>query len=275
MRCRTQPQPGNKVVSSSHLLISHPASRGWSLGTTSIRQLGEVRPVMRNNSGRKANIGLFPFFLTSLPFRISCRQPLGSILLCWRYCWSWHRTLPSALAKLKSFLLLLQTEQQVFLPVALQIPRDLSSLAFTRGIPQRSPAYGSRSPARMALRMACPVTPLTSLNTLPNWISSASAPSVSAGLRDGCRMRSCALPQYVALCGFLRRPNEFRSRPYVCSFISHWLSARRSSARQILRIRALTSILQACRSRMSYTRSSTRLGLHRHVPNPTLLQPFG
>jgi len=33
--------------------------------------LGEVVPVMRNNSARKANPGLFPFFLTSRPFRIS------------------------------------------------------------------------------------------------------------------------------------------------------------------------------------------------------------
>ena len=39
---------------------------------------------MRNNSARKANAGLFPFFLTSRPFRVSLGRlailPLSEIL---------------------------------------------------------------------------------------------------------------------------------------------------------------------------------------------------
>jgi hypothetical protein len=42
------------------------------------------------------------------------------------------------LAKLITFLLLLQHEQQVFLPVALQIPRDLFLVRLHPRIPQRS-----------------------------------------------------------------------------------------------------------------------------------------
>src|SRR5437879_5098424 len=62
------------------------------------------------------------------------------------------------LAELVTILLLFQQKQQIRLPVA-----------FTRQSRNAASLWGSRSPARMALMMACPVTPLTSLSTLANW----------------------------------------------------------------------------------------------------------
>src|ERR1700740_255003 len=132
-----------KWCSSSHLLISHPASLRMVAAVTTSMPSTWVRsvPVMRNNSARKANPGLFPFFLTSRPFRVS-----------WGRLAPWLRSVPLLeillelaialcdllLAKLITFLLLLQHEQQVFLPVALQIPRDLFLACLHPRIPQRS-----------------------------------------------------------------------------------------------------------------------------------------
>jgi hypothetical protein len=69
-----------------------------------------------------SNAGLFPFFLTSRPLRISLGRlaPLGPIVLLLEILVE----LPIALchlllAKLITFLFLLQHEQQIFLPVAL------------------------------------------------------------------------------------------------------------------------------------------------------------
>ena len=75
---------------------------------------------MRNNSARKANAGLFPFFLRSRPFRISQTSPLAPILPLLEILLELAIALCHLLlAKLITFLLLLQHEQQVFLPVAL------------------------------------------------------------------------------------------------------------------------------------------------------------
>src|SRR5437899_9741026 len=78
----------------------------------------------------------------------------------------------------------------------------------------------------MSLRMACPVTPLTSLNTLPNWIFiCVSAFCIRWMCETAARMRSLRCRQYVRIVRIsCHGRNEFRSRPYVCSFISHWLS---------------------------------------------------
>ncbi|HTA87030.1 MAG TPA: hypothetical protein VK729_12225, partial [Silvibacterium sp.] len=53
-----------KWSSSFHLLLSHPASLRMVAAVYDIDavNLREVVPVMRNNSARKANPGLFPFF---------------------------------------------------------------------------------------------------------------------------------------------------------------------------------------------------------------------
>jgi len=90
-----------------------------------------------------------------------------------------------------------------------------SSLAFTRGSRNAASLCGSRSPARMALRMACPVTPLTSLNTLANWIFiCVSAFCIRWMCETAARMRSLRCRQYVRIVRIsCDGRNEFRSRP--------------------------------------------------------------
>jgi hypothetical protein len=103
--------------------------------------LGEIRTADAKELGAHVERCLIPFLLheSSLPHLLGQASPLGPISPLLEILIE----LPIALchlllAKLVTFLLLLQHEQQVFLPVALQILRDLFLARLYPGIPQRS-----------------------------------------------------------------------------------------------------------------------------------------
>jgi hypothetical protein len=118
-----------KWFSVFHLRISHPTSLTAVIAVMTSMPSISVRSVsvMRNSSSRKLNCGL-PFFFLRPPFRVSSGRvaPSGPIL--------WSRDVLCQLliafrdlflAKLVSRLFLLQDEQLILLPVALQSLRDL------------------------------------------------------------------------------------------------------------------------------------------------------
>src|SRR5271165_5319615 len=172
-----------KWSSSFHGLISHPASLRMVVAVTTSMPSTWVRsvPVMRNNSARKANAGLFPFLLTSRPFRTSLGRlaPWLRSSLCWRYCSSCRSH--SAICcwqKLITFLLLLQHEQQVFLPVALQIARDLFLARLHPRIRRRvSRRLSLRGPCGSSLRRVCQCLCAQIVNTLPSSYIRAGMPT--------------------------------------------------------------------------------------------------
>ena len=90
--------------------------------------LGEVRTGDAKQLGAQGEPWLIPFLphKSSLPHLLGQTSPLAPILPLLEILLELAIALCHLLlAKLITFLLLLQHEQQVFLPVALQIPRDL------------------------------------------------------------------------------------------------------------------------------------------------------
>jgi hypothetical protein len=109
---------------------------------------------MRNNASRKLNCGLIrPLFLeASLTLLLRQRGTLAAILSLLEIVVE----LPIALghlllAELITLLLLLQDEQQVFLPVALQIPRNLRLTRLHPRIPKLSQLMGIAFPSQNGL----------------------------------------------------------------------------------------------------------------------------
>src|SRR4029450_3203562 len=74
--------------------------------------------------------------------------------------------------------------------------------------------------------IACPVNPLTSLMTLASCtfivVSAFCMCWISRPASCTCRLRSRHIVRIIRISSGGRK--EFRSRPYVCSFNSHWLS---------------------------------------------------
>lgn len=122
--------PETKWSSARHLLMSHPASL-MTVGAvlTSIPSI-RVRsvPVMRNNSARRSNRGLFSFFLRSRSGRFSSGRSAPALRSFSRLRYSLQLLVTFSQlrqAELITILFLLQQKQQIFLPISLQALRDL------------------------------------------------------------------------------------------------------------------------------------------------------
>jgi hypothetical protein len=130
-----------QLFSVFHLLMSHPTSLRMVIAViTSTRSIWlRSVPLLRNNSARKSNCGLFPFFLWSRFFRAFCGiVPLGcDPLVAQDIARAVDRTPPSASDKTRIHSSLAQHEQQIVLPVALKTLRNFFFASLYPRIPIR------------------------------------------------------------------------------------------------------------------------------------------